>query len=92
MYVCGLITYDKIADNPFHGLDRHNPNYASHLVVLYGFSIIKFVVTPDSILQYAIALHGVVKYRRYLIYEPLPVVFGIPLVQEPAGYVHYHTL
>lgn len=92
MHVRGLIAYDKITDNPFHGLDRHDPDYAPHFVVLYGFGIIEFVVTPDGVPQYAVTLYSVVEYRRYLIHEPLPVVRSIPLVQEPTSYVYYHAL
>ena len=92
MHVCRLIAYNEIADNPFHSLDRHDPDYAPHLVVLYGFCIVEFVVAPNGVPQHAVALYGVVEYRRYLIHEPLPVVRSIPLIQEPAGYIHYHAL
>ena len=61
-------------------------------MVLYDFGIVEFVVAPDGISQYAVALYGVVEYRRYLVNKPLPVVLGIPLIQEPAGHVYYHAL
>ena len=91
MHVCRLIAYNEIADNPFHSLDWHDPDYAPHLVVLYGFCIVEFVVASDSIPQNTVALHRIVEYWSYLIHEPLSVVRGITLIQEPASYVYYHT-
>lgn len=91
MHVCRLIAYNEIADNPFHSLDRHDPNYAPHLVVLYSFCVIEFIVASDSIPQDTVTLHRIVEYWSYLIHKPLSVVRGIPLIQEPASYVYYHT-